>query len=198
MARLETTVSHRVGICRRLDRANESKLPFYEHRKRDTQDHPSMRDDVRRRSSRGKFPALHEPRKQAGRILPKLNGCYDKPKYLLEHETGTKGKREGFLHPFNTPGGPLRSQGGNGPKKKQLCERNERPKLGVAFIFRRKGNELPKRAMSRADGWALRLSAYTFTIEYIKGAYNIADPPSRLYEGEDGPYTESKVQPEKY
>lgn len=63
---------------------------------------------------------------------------------------------------------------------------------GVAFIFRR-DRESPKRVMSRADGWALRLSAYSFTIEYIKGSYNIADPSSRLYKGSDEPYTEANT-----
>lgn len=55
---------------------------------------------------------------------------------------------------------------------------------GVAFIFRRE-KDFPKRAISRAEGWALRLSAYDYEIEFVKGELNIADPSSRLYAGEN-------------
>lgn len=62
---------------------------------------------------------------------------------------------------------------------------------GVAFIFRR-DKQTSKRVMSRADGWALRLSAYSFKIEYVKGTFNIADPSSRLFEGAgEEPYVET-------
>ncbi|XP_062707864.1 uncharacterized protein K02A2.6-like isoform X2 [Aedes albopictus] len=47
-----------------------------------------------------------------------------------------------------------------------------------------------KRALTRADGWALRLSPYDYDIEYIRGHENIADPSSRLYDGEDGAFNE--------
>ena len=47
-----------------------------------------------------------------------------------------------------------------------------------------------KRALNRADGWALRLSPYSFDVEYVRGRENIADPSSRLYEGEDDPFEE--------
>lgn len=57
---------------------------------------------------------------------------------------------------------------------------------GVAFIFRRE-KDAPKRAISRAEGWALRLGAYDYEIEYVKGEFNIADPSSRLCtESSDG------------
>jgi RNase H-like domain found in reverse transcriptase/Integrase zinc binding domain/Integrase core domain len=50
---------------------------------------------------------------------------------------------------------------------------------GIRFIFDH--NRQPsKKAMSRAEGWALRLSAYDYDIEFIEGRKNIADPSSRL------------------
>ncbi|XP_062557570.1 uncharacterized protein K02A2.6-like [Armigeres subalbatus] len=55
---------------------------------------------------------------------------------------------------------------------------------GVSFILNRSREE-SKRALTRADGWALRLSPYRYDVEYIRGADNIADPPSRLYNGND-------------
>lgn len=60
---------------------------------------------------------------------------------------------------------------------------------GIAFIINRRGDE-PKRMMRRAEGWAMRLDAFDFDVEVIKGLDNIADPSSRLYEGDDGPYEE--------
>lgn len=60
---------------------------------------------------------------------------------------------------------------------------------GVAFILNR-SREDSKRALTRADGWALRLSPYRYDIEYVRGMDNIADPPSRLYNGEDAPFDE--------
>ncbi|XP_062706085.1 uncharacterized protein K02A2.6-like [Aedes albopictus] len=59
----------------------------------------------------------------------------------------------------------------------------------MAFIFRRT-REDSKRALTRADGWALRLSPYDYDIEYTRGHENIADPSSRLYDGEDGAFNE--------
>lgn len=49
----------------------------------------------------------------------------------------------------------------------------------LQFIFKK---EIPtnKRACSRAESWALRLQAYSFDVEYIKGEKNIADSFSRL------------------
>lgn len=58
---------------------------------------------------------------------------------------------------------------------------------GFTFILNR-SREDSKRALNRADGWALRLSPYSFDVEYVRGRENIADPSSRLYEGEDGPF----------
>jgi hypothetical protein len=50
---------------------------------------------------------------------------------------------------------------------------------GLAYIFDREKTTC-KRALNRAEGWALRLAAYDYDIEWIKGKSNIADPPSRL------------------
>lgn len=61
--------------------------------------------------------------------------------------------------------------------------------MGVAYIFQRQKDEA-KKVIRRAEGWAMRLAAYDFDIEYIKGNYNIADPPSRLYKGEDEAFAE--------
>ncbi|XP_058449274.1 uncharacterized protein LOC131429244 [Malaya genurostris] len=60
---------------------------------------------------------------------------------------------------------------------------------GVTFIFNRSREE-SKRALTRADGWALRLSPYSYEIEYVRGRDNIADPSSRLYDGEDEPFND--------
>lgn len=58
---------------------------------------------------------------------------------------------------------------------------------GVTFILNR-SREDSRRALTRADGWALRLSPYRYDIEYVRGTDNIADPPSRLYTGKDAPF----------
>lgn len=60
---------------------------------------------------------------------------------------------------------------------------------GVAFILNRSREE-SKRALTRADGWALRLSPYRYDIEYVRGRENIADPSSRLYNGDDEPFND--------
>ncbi|XP_058827895.1 uncharacterized protein K02A2.6-like [Topomyia yanbarensis] len=60
---------------------------------------------------------------------------------------------------------------------------------GVAFILNR-SKEDSRRALTRADGWALRLSPYRYDIEYVRGVENIADPPSRLYNGKDAAFYE--------
>lgn len=62
---------------------------------------------------------------------------------------------------------------------------------GIAFIFN-KERETSKRVISRAEGWSLRLEAYSFTIEHINGLQNIADPSSRLYVGADPQYDDSE------
>lgn len=61
---------------------------------------------------------------------------------------------------------------------------------GVIFILNR-SRESSKRALTRADGWALRLSPYSYEVEYVRGRDNIADPSSRLYIGKDDPFEES-------
>lgn len=60
---------------------------------------------------------------------------------------------------------------------------------GVTFILNR-SRENTKRALTRADGWALRLSPYNYSVEYIRGRENIADPSSRLYVGNDEAFNE--------
>lgn len=64
---------------------------------------------------------------------------------------------------------------------------------GVTFILNRSREE-SKRALTRADGWALRLSPYNYDVEYVRGMENIADSSSRLYNGEDDPF-EEEVSP---
>lgn len=61
---------------------------------------------------------------------------------------------------------------------------------GISFILNRT-REDSKRVLTRADGWALRLSPYSYEVEYIKGTDNIADTPSRLYTGKDDPFNEN-------
>ncbi|XP_055527458.1 uncharacterized protein LOC129720073 [Wyeomyia smithii] len=61
---------------------------------------------------------------------------------------------------------------------------------GVSFILNR-SRENSKRTLTRADGWALRLSPYDYEIQYVRGRDNIADPSSRLYNHEhDEPFDE--------
>ncbi|XP_058817752.1 uncharacterized protein K02A2.6-like [Topomyia yanbarensis] len=50
-----------------------------------------------------------------------------------------------------------------------------------------------KRALTRADGWALRLTPYDYVVEYVEGRFNIADPSSRLYDGHDGAFNETAI-----
>lgn len=63
---------------------------------------------------------------------------------------------------------------------------------GISFILKRDHTQT-KRIMRRADAWALRMEAFDYSVEYIKGEHNIADSSSRLVEGigeenfEDGP-----------
>ncbi|XP_053686710.1 uncharacterized protein K02A2.6-like [Sabethes cyaneus] len=60
---------------------------------------------------------------------------------------------------------------------------------GITFILNRH-RENSKRALTRADGWALRLTPYNYDVEYVRGRDNIADPSSRLYEGSSEPFDE--------
>lgn len=64
--------------------------------------------------------------------------------------------------------------------------------LGISFVMKR-DSVAPKRIMKRAEGWAMRLEAFDFDVEFIKGTDNIADPSSRLYEGEDEAYEEGEA-----
>lgn len=58
---------------------------------------------------------------------------------------------------------------------------------GIAFIFNRNG-DAPKRSKRHAESWAMRLDSFDFSIEYVKGCANIADPSSRLFEGASEAY----------
>lgn len=53
---------------------------------------------------------------------------------------------------------------------------------GITFLFTKERTSA-SRILSRAAGWALRLSRFDFKVEYIQGKLNIADPSSRLVEG---------------
>lgn len=63
---------------------------------------------------------------------------------------------------------------------------------GITFIMKRDHTQA-KRIMRRSDAFALRLGAFRYKIEFVKGGENIADPSSRMVEGvpgtdfEDGP-----------
>lgn len=53
---------------------------------------------------------------------------------------------------------------------------------GISFIMK-KERTASNRMLSRAEGWALRMSRFDFEVEFIEGVKNIADPSSRLLEG---------------
>lgn len=52
------------------------------------------------------------------------------------------------------------------------------------------------RAITRAEGWALRLSMYSFKVQAVQGKLNIADTLSRLCQPGDAPYLESEKNQE--
>lgn len=60
----------------------------------------------------------------------------------------------------------------------------------LEFVFKRK-NVSDKRAMTRAEGWALRLSIYNFTLRHVASGENIADSLSRICDQKDEPYEEN-------
>lgn len=60
----------------------------------------------------------------------------------------------------------------------------------MEFVFKKK-NVSDKRAMTRAEGWALRLSSYNFSLAHVPTDENIADPLSRICEQKDPAYTET-------
>lgn len=51
----------------------------------------------------------------------------------------------------------------------------------MKFIFDKSADK-PKRLLRRAEGWAMRLDAFNYDIEFVAGIANIADPSSRLFE----------------
>lgn len=60
----------------------------------------------------------------------------------------------------------------------------------LEFIYGNKHQE-GKRALSRAEGWALRLQPFDFEIKHIAGQANISDPLSRLCSQIDAPFDEN-------
>ncbi|XP_055543287.1 uncharacterized protein LOC129728846 [Wyeomyia smithii] len=60
---------------------------------------------------------------------------------------------------------------------------------GITFLLNR-SRESTKRALTRADGWVLRLSPYRYDVEFVRGRDNLADPSSRLYDGNDNAFNE--------
>lgn len=64
---------------------------------------------------------------------------------------------------------------------------------GISFILKKERTSAT-RILSRAAGWALRLTRFDFDVEFIEGKHNIADPSSRLLEG-TGPDFEDKPAP---
>lgn len=60
----------------------------------------------------------------------------------------------------------------------------------LEFIFKKK-NISDKRAMTRAEGWALRLSCYNYKLKRVSTRENIADPLSRICKQSDPPYEEN-------
>lgn len=60
----------------------------------------------------------------------------------------------------------------------------------LEFIFKQK-NASDKRAMTRAEGWALRLSSYNYTLRHVSSGENIADPLSRICDQKDDAYIEN-------
>lgn len=59
----------------------------------------------------------------------------------------------------------------------------------LQFLFGGKFRD-GKRAMTRAESWALRLSHYVFDIVHVPGKENVADTPSRLMTAVDKPFSE--------
>lgn len=54
---------------------------------------------------------------------------------------------------------------------------------GISFILKKERTN-SSRILSRAAGWALRLTRFDFNVEFVEGKNNIADPSSRLLDGE--------------
>lgn len=67
----------------------------------------------------------------------------------------------------------------------------------VQFLFGGKDRD-SKRAITRAEGWALRLSSYNYEMKFVCGEENIADPLSRLCKQGDEPFVDSDKNQEMW
>lgn len=65
---------------------------------------------------------------------------------------------------------------------------------GISFIFKNDVTQT-KRIMRRADAWRLRLEGFDYSVEFVRGEENIADPSSRLLVEGDGPDFEDDQTP---
>ena len=65
---------------------------------------------------------------------------------------------------------------------------------GISFILKRDCTQA-KRIMRRSDAWALRMEGFDYSVEYVKGELNIADPSSRLIDGIGNENFEDKPTP---
>lgn len=65
---------------------------------------------------------------------------------------------------------------------------------GISFILKRDCTQA-KRIMRRSDAWALRMEGFDYSVEYVKGESNIADPSSRLIDGIGDENFEDKPTP---
>lgn len=62
----------------------------------------------------------------------------------------------------------------------------------MKFIFGEKSRLIGRRAITRAEGWALRLQPFDFETVYCRGKDNIADVLSRLCNQESEPFGEGR------
>lgn len=63
---------------------------------------------------------------------------------------------------------------------------------GISFILKKESSN-STRIMSRAAGWALRLTRFDYDVEFVEGKNNIADPSSRLLDGVGPDFEENPV-----
>lgn len=63
---------------------------------------------------------------------------------------------------------------------------------GIAHVYKQGEARKAKRVMTRAESWAMKCSVFNYRVEKISGTENIADTPSRLYEGEAEDYKDDR------